>query len=435
MKLDFKIGGVSCEALAEVMGTPLFIYDEDKINKQLSLYKEHFHSKMFKTEILYAGKAFLCEAVLELLKAKDFSLDVVSGGELHCAVKSGFPMKNVYFHGNNKTADELEMALEYDIGGIILDNIMETDLLIKLARKCKRRISVMLRVNPGIEAHTHKYIMTSHLDSKFGISIRKYDDIVSLIRRVKESDEVYFEGFHCHIGSQIFDINAYMETIRIMTEFIQQIEEREKMVITTLNLGGGFAAFYTDEDRPIPIETACKEVVAACENEIKKRNLHIKKLMIEPGRSLVAEAGYTLYRAGYGKETETKKYIFVDGGMSDNIRPALYEAKYYCENITRHGEPKTNWLTVAGKCCESSDILIENILMPETKEGDLILFHTTGAYGYCMASNYNRLPKPAVVFVKDGKARCVIRRETFNDMEAYETNYEVEIGGKQNENN
>ncbi|MGI6752492.1 MAG: diaminopimelate decarboxylase [Anaerovoracaceae bacterium] len=425
MKEDFRIGGVSCKALADIMGTPLFIYDEDKINNQLSLYKEHFKSRVFDTEVLYAGKAFLCEALLKLLDAKGFSLDVVSGGELHCAYKSKFPMERVYFHGNNKTVAELEMAMEYEIGGIILDNIMEAEVLIDLARKRKRRVSVLLRVNPGIEAHTHKYIMTSHLDSKFGISIRKYDDIIHLIRRVRESHEVIFEGFHCHIGSQIFDINAYMETVRIMTEFIQQVEEREKMEIITLNLGGGFAALYTDEDRPIPIEVACEEVIKACEKEMENRGLHLKKVMIEPGRSLVAESGYTLYQAGYSKDTETKKYIFVDGGMSDNIRPALYEAKYHCNNISRADVPKTDWLTVAGKCCESSDILIENILMPETKMGDLILFNTTGAYGYSMASNYNRIPRPAVVFVKDGKARCVIRRETYEDMERYQTDEEI----------
>ena len=286
----FTIGGVSCQALADALGTPLYIYDEERIQQQLDLYKDHFVSDRFDTKVIYASKAFLCGAVLSLLKEETFCLDVVSGGELHCAKKNGFPMDRVYFHGNNKTLDELEQAFSYGIGTIILDNIMEAETVVALARKRKQKVSVLLRVNPGIEAHTHKYIMTAHLDSKFGISIKKYEDILQLIRTVQESEEVIFEGFHCHIGSQIFDINAYKEAIRIMTEFIQGLEEREGMELTALNLGGGFAAFYTDEDRPIPIEVACRQVIAACEKEIEDRGLHLKKIMIEPGRSLVAEA-------------------------------------------------------------------------------------------------------------------------------------------------
>ena len=424
---EYRIGGVSCEALAEKMGTPLQIFDQEKIENRLQEYQTYFKSHRFETGVIYASKAFLCKAMLELLEEQNFCLDVVSGGELHCAKTSNFTMSRIFFHGNNKSQAELEQALEYGVGTVVLDNPEETELLISLAEEKRKRIDVLIRINPGIEAHTHKYIMTAHLDSKFGISIRKKEEIVNMIRSIEKSAFVNFEGIHAHIGSQIFDVQAFREEVRILAKFAEVLEKEDGIPVHTFDLGGGFAATYTAEDSPIPIQEACRAVLKACEEEADKRDLTLRRVFIEPGRSLIAEAGSTLYRIGFQKDTESKHYIFIDGGMADNIRPTLYQAKYNCDNISRLNEAKTVWTTVAGKCCESGDILIEDILLPPCENGNLLLVYTTGAYGYSMASNYNRLPRPAAVFVKNGNARCVLRRETFQDLEALECSDPVEI--------
>ena len=421
------VGGVSCLQLAEKMGTPLQVYDQSLIERKLREYRTQFISDEFETGTVYASKAFLCGALLKLLKQEQFYLDVVSGGELYCAYKNEFPMERIVFHGNNKSQEELAQALNYGVGTVVLDNPEEAALLSVLAAEKRKRISVLLRVNPGIEAHTHKYIMTAHLDSKFGISIRKREEIVELLKKLQQDPYLDWKGLHSHIGSQIFDVQAFREEVRILAEFAESLEVENGLPVHTLDLGGGFAATYTEEDSPFSIEEGCRAILEAAKEEKDKRKLSLKRILIEPGRSLIAEAGSTLYRVGFRKQTENKRYIFVDGGMADNIRPALYEAKYNCDNISRPEAPKTVWTTVAGKCCESGDILIEDILLPETETGDLIRIYTTGAYGYSMASNYNRLPRPAVVFVKDGAAQCVLRRETFDDMDAYECSEPLEL--------
>lgn len=411
-----EISGVSVEQLAATCKTPLYVYDENKIRQQLSMYHELFRSNDFETEVLYASKAFSCKAMVELVKAYGLSLDVVSGGELYTAKQVGFPMERVYFHGNNKSYEELEMAVHYGVGTIIVDNDMECEALVQIMKNVGTSIKTMIRVNPGVEAHTHKYIMTAYVDSKFGISILRKKEIADMILTLTSIPKITFEGFHSHIGSQIFDKEAYVAEITKLCEFMEDMQKEYNILCNALNLGGGFAAYYTSDDQPIPLHEVCKTILDTCRIQKDTHNLTFHRVLIEPGRSIVAEAGSTLYRIGYQKVTENKKYLFVDGGMSDNIRPALYQADYACDIANRMNEEKTEKVTVAGKCCESGDILVEDVMLPAAKQNDLLILYTTGAYGYSMASNYNKLGKPAVVFVKDGVVREVIKRESYQDM-------------------
>ena len=416
MEKKLSIQQVDMVALAKKVGTPLMVYDQVRLEQRLQAYRQYFTSKEFQCDVLYASKAFQCSALLELVKESGCCLDVVSGGELYGAMHVNFPMERVYFHGNNKTKKELEMALEAGVGTIIVDNPMECDALCELATTLNLGCDVMFRLNPGIEAHTHQYIVTAHIDSKFGVSIQEMDVIMDMITNVMQHDKLTFRGFHAHIGSQIFDENAYVAEIETLMNFMQKIEHRLHIKIPALNLGGGFAATYTSEDAPIPLPRVCEVILDTCTKMKETYALSLEQILIEPGRSIVAEAGITLYEIGYQKKTPHRHYVFVDGGMSDNIRPALYQAKYSCDLANHMDEEKTQLVTVAGKCCESGDILAEDVLLPACTQGDILVMYTTGAYGYSMASNYNRATKLPVVFVKDGKARFVIRKETYEDL-------------------
>ena len=420
-----RIGGVSSTELAKICGTPLYVYDEALIEDKLKSYQTHFKSNLFDTEIIYASKAFSCGAMLRLLKNNGFSLDVVSGGELYLAESEGFPMERVYFHGNNKISEELEMALNYGCKTIVVDHLMECDRLISLAERKKKEVHAIIRINPGVTAHTHKYIITGDMDSKFGVSIQSEETILGMIIRMKASKYVIFDGFHAHIGSQIFDLRAYDTLIERMMKLFKKLQEMHKIEIGCLNLGGGFGVRYTDQDQPKTVKDVCENLIRKCESEMAEKGIRLKKLMIEPGRSVIAEAGCTLYKVGDLKETPNRSYLFVDGGMTDNIRVALYEAKYDCDLANKMDQVRNRKYTIAGKCCESGDILIENAMLPEVKANDLIVVYGTGAYGYSMASNYNRMNKPAVVFAKDGKAHIVIKRESYSDQLRFETDEEV----------
>lgn len=420
-----EIGGVSSGKLATACGTPLFVYDEAELEKKMQDYKSNFRSELFETEVIYASKAFTCKAMLHKLKRYGFCLDVVSGGELYLAEQSGFPMDKIYFHGNNKTEDEIEMALSLGCKTIVVDSVMECRKLIELAERLKKEANVLIRINPGITAHTHKYIITGDLDSKFGVTLREEDIILEMIGMINSSRYVSLNGFHVHIGSQIFDLRAYDALIERMIKFIKKLKTKHMIEIKHLDFGGGFGVRYTDEDEPKSVQEVCRRVIGKCEAELENNGIRLEKIMIEPGRSIVAEAGCTLYQVGFLKETPNKSYLFIDGGMTDNIRVALYEAKYECDLANKIDMDKTNKYTVAGKCCESGDILIENAVLPEAESGDLLVVYGTGAYGYSMANNYNRLNKPAVVFAKDGKARIVIKRESYSDQMRLETDEEV----------
>lgn len=415
-----EIAGISIRELKETYGTPLFVYDEDRIRKRLEEFRTYFRSDEFETGIVYASKAFNCKAIIRLIDSYGLYLDVVSGGELYTARIAGYNCSKVFFHGNNKTYAELKEALECGVGTIVVDNLMEAEALAAMTAEMNREVHVLLRINPGIEAHTHQYIVTAHVDSKFGISPLSEEEIGKTIGILNTCPNIHLDGIHAHIGSQIFDKRAFEEEARKMFAFAEKMKKEYNAEITTINLGGGFAAYYTPEDHPIPVEEACRSILDVCSQENRRLNGQIRRILIEPGRSISAEAGYTLYTAGYTKQTPNKLYAFVDGGMSDNIRPALYQAKYEMFVDGKEEEAPFADYTIAGKCCESGDILIDSIPLPKIVPGDILVMRTTGAYGFAMSSHYNKLLSPAVVFVGNGKAREVIRRETYEELTARE---------------
>ena len=413
-----RIGGVDCRSLADEFGTPLYVYDEAKIMKQADDAVLNFSSDKFDTEVVYASKAFSSVALFKLLAAQGIGFDVVSGGELYCAMKAGVGMDKVYFHGNNKSDQEIEMALDAGIGYFVIDNVMECNRLVGLAEKRKRSTKVLLRINPGISAHTHEYIMTSKPDSKFGIYIENKEHIYNVIDTLKESPYIRLAGFHSHIGSQIIDAESFEKALGTMIEFLAEMKRSKGLDNLELSIGGGFGIKYVAEDDPVPLGQMCANLVRYAEEALKKSGVTISKLITEPGRAMVGEAGYTIYTIGDMKKSGDKNYIFVDGGMSDNIRHALYDAEYTCvlpEKFSK--EPQISYC-IAGKNCESGDILIADIMLPEAETGDLLTIYSTGAYGYSMASNYNGQPRPGIVFVKDGQATLVTRRETYADLMA-----------------
>lgn len=410
------IGGVPISQLAQQYGTPLYVYDEQYLRDMLGTYQREFRSAEFETGVLYASKAFSCKAIIRLIEEYGFCLDVVSDGELVTAMQAGYDCKNIFFHGNNKTLNELNLAKQAGVGTIVVDNRMEAELIRTVYADAAEPVHTLLRVNPGIEAHTHQYIVTAHVDSKFGISFLNEEELIETIRILQSGNNVVFDGIHAHIGSQIFDGQAFAEEIRKLFAFAAHLKEDYDITIHTIDIGGGFAVRYTDADSPIPIGEVCRMILNTASEENRKLNGQIKRLLIEPGRSIVAEAGYTIYTVGGIKKTPNKTYLFVDGGMSDNIRPALYQAEYDAFLAGKENEPAETEYTVAGKCCESGDILIQKIRLPKAEPGDLLVMKTTGAYGYSMASHYNKLLLPAVVFAKDGTSRTVIRRETYEHM-------------------
>lgn len=411
-----EIGGVKTTELVEKYGTPLYVMDQALIEENIEKYKNGFKSEKFKTGIVYASKAFLAKAICQLVERLDIDIDAVSGGELYTIKSSGISMKRVHMHGNNKTDEELEMCLDYDIGSIIIDNEGEIERLSHICKAKNKKIKAMLRVNIGIDAHTHEYIRTSKHTSKFGESI--FDDkINSIVEKIAKDENIEFLGFHCHIGSQIFDTKAFHEGIEAMVQETKKISKALNITIPEINLGGGFGVYYTEGDTAIDIESFMKSVITHLEKSLEAENIKIEKVSIEPGRSIVANAGSTLYRVGGIKNTYGGvKYLFIDGGMTDNIRPALYQAKYEAAVANKMNAPAEDVVTIAGKCCESGDLIVKDGKLAEAEVGDLIVVTTTGAYGYSMASNYNKVPRPAVVFVKDGKSSLAIKRESYEDL-------------------
>ena len=418
------IGGISVEKLREEYGTPLYIMDQKLIEDNMKKYKEYFVSEKFKTQVIYATKAFLNIGMCQLVNKFGLGVDAVSDGELFTIKHSGFPMENVYMHGNNKSDLELEMCIDYGVGTIIVDSFSELKKLEEICRIKKEKVKVLLRVNPGIEAHTHEYIKTSKDSSKFGETIYE-DKIYDIIKEFQKSEYVELLGFHCHIGSQIFDTKAFYEEIETMMNFIETVKEKLNFNTRVLNLGGGFGIYYIQGDKELNIPQIMKKMVEILENKLDEYEISLEKVIIEPGRSIVGNAGTTIYTVGGTKITHSgKKYIFVDGGMADNIRPALYQAEYEGCIANKMNEKTSDEVTVAGKCCESGDMLIKDTFMAEAQAGDILAVATTGAYNYSMASNYNRLKKPAVVLVKDGKSRLLVRRETYEDLIRNDVNFE-----------
>ncbi|MFA6801015.1 MAG: diaminopimelate decarboxylase [Acholeplasmataceae bacterium] len=410
---ELMIGNISVSDLVKMYKTPLYVMDEQKIIHQMDLIKKSFYHQNLKTEVIFAGKAFLTKAMVKLVEKQGLSLDVVSIGELYTAISAGFSPKNIYFHGNNKTYEELEYALIHKVGTIVIDHQDEFQLLQTI--KSEYKPDLLLRINTGVEAHTHAYIKTTHLNSKFGVSAFDYNTI-KLIELMAHSD-YNFKGIHAHIGSQIFEIESFKQHAIEMIEFAKKVKEAIDVDIKYINLGGGFGVRYIESDQVPKIDVMLSEVIQTAYQAICAYDLKVEKVMIEPGRSIVADAGVTIYTVGSVKTTfGNKNYVFVDGSMADHIRTALYQAKYEAVLANRVCDNLDKTYTIAGKACESGDMIIHDIMLPEVKIGDLLTVFTTGAYHYSMASNYNRLQKPAVVFVNGDHSRLVVKRETLEDL-------------------
>ena len=405
-----KISGVDLLDLKKEYGTPLYIFDASHIKRNIDGYLNNFKSNQFDTEVLFASKAFNVKDMIRILIEKGMSLDCVSKGELYTALKVGFDPKKVYYHGNNKSREEIEYIISNGVGTIVCDNLQELELIDVIANELNKDVNVMFRMNVGVDAHTHKFIITAHVDSKFGV-LHDSEDYKKIREVLAKSKHIKFVGFHSHIGSQIFDLNAFTAAIDKLFEMAKDYNYP-----LVMNIGGGYGVHYTSEDKPIPFDVVSKTLIKQAEDAIKRTGIKIKKLCIEPGRSIVAEAGYTLYTIGFTKKTPNKEYYFIDGGMTDNIRPALYQAKYDATIVGKENEERNHKVTIAGKCCESGDLIIEDYDIQEATTGDLLLTFTTGAYGYSMSSNYNKALTPAVVFCEDSKSRVAIKRMTIEEL-------------------
>ena len=413
---QLTIGGTSAMTLANTYGTPLFVYDTALIKERARAFIQTFENAGVQAQVAYASKAFSSIAMYQLAAKEGLSLDVVSGGELYTAIQAGFPVDRIHFHGNNKSDDELLFALDSRIGCIVVDNFYEIDQLKRLTMSKKMNINILLRVTPGIEAHTHDYITTGQADSKFGFDLNngQTDEAFQL---VKDDQYIHLLGLHCHIGSQIFDTVAFSLAAKKLIGKMIAWKDQFDFICPVLNLGGGFGIRYTEEDKPLQPAVYVEDMMKSIQAEIGLLDYPMPEIWIEPGRSLVGDAGTTLYTIGSQKEVPgVRNYLAVDGGMSDNIRPALYQAKYDAAVANKMTDTSRKTYTVAGKCCESGDKLIDNITLPKVEAGDTLAVFCTGAYGYSMASNYNRLPRPAVVFVEQGQHRIVIKRETYKDL-------------------
>lgn len=414
---NLSIGGVDTVELVKEFKTPLYVMDQELIETTIDKMKEAFKSTRFNTRIAYAGKAFLSTGMIKLVESKGLDLDVVSGGELYTAHKAGFPMNKVHLHGNNKLLNEIEMAVEFGIDTIVVDNEDEIDKIERICREKGKKQAVLVRIDPGIEAHTHHYIKTSGLTSKFGISLFQ-DNLFDIIKRLNDSEWIEFKGFHTHIGSQIFQSAFFIFALDEIFKYLDKLKKELGIVVHTVNMGGGFGVYYKEGDDPKPIEEVLSEIITYTEAMEIKYQIGFKELCIEPGRSIVGNAGTTLYEVGGIKETVGgKTYVFIDGGMSDNIRTALYQAEYEAGVVNKLNDTDVKEITLAGKLCESGDIIIEKGKLPKATEiGDIVAVTTTGAYCYTMSSNYNRMMRPAVVFVKDGKSKVAVKRETLDDL-------------------
>lgn len=410
------IGGVDTVELAKQYGTPLFVYDLQLIRERARGFIDTFKKLGVKAEVAYASKAFSCIGIYQLAKEEQLSLDVVSGGELFTAIQSGFPVERIHFHGNNKSYNELQAAFEAKIGCIVVDNFYEIEQIKQIAEERQQSMRILLRVTPGVEASTHDFITTGQADSKFGFDLNN-GQADEAFKQAANHDFIQLLGLHCHIGSQIFETDGFSLAAEKLMNKIGEWKETFQFECKVLNLGGGFGIRYTEEDHPLEPHQYVEEMIQSVQAISSKLKLAMPEIWIEPGRSLVGDAGTSLYTIGSRKTVPNiREYIAVDGGMSDNIRPALYDAKYEAIVANKANAPRDYTYTVAGKLCESGDKLIEHASLQQIESGDVLAIFCTGAYGYSMASNYNRIPRPAVVFVESGKHQLAIKRETYENI-------------------
>ncbi|MGL5348791.1 MAG: diaminopimelate decarboxylase [Peptostreptococcaceae bacterium] len=424
---NLYIGGISCLELSEKYSTPLYVFDEELVRDNCREYIDNFKVRENGNRVAYAGKAFLPIHMCKLIDEEGLYLDVVSGGELYTAHKSNFPMEKILFHGNNKTIDEIRMGIDLGVGRFVVDNFYELDLIEAICKEEDKTQDIYFRITPGIEAHTHDYIKTGQIDSKFGFALVN-GDLYNAIEELKKYSQINLVGIHAHIGSQIFDIEPFLDEVDIMMNLVKEIKEKYNIEISEVDLGGGIGVYYTKKDQPKDIKEFCKSIIQRADETCKNIGIDLPILVIEPGRSIVANAGSTLYTVGSIKDIkDVRTYVSVDGGMTDNIRPSLYQAGYECAIVNKIGFDKVNQVTVAGKCCESGDILITDTNIMDIKSGDVLVTTSTGAYGYSMASNYNKIPKPAVVSVREGESKIICKRQSYEDMISLELEAEIEI--------
>ena len=411
------IGGIDTISLAKEYGTPLYVMDEDVIRNNCRKFKESI-DKYYDGEglVCYASKVFCCRAMCKIAIEEKIGLDVASEGELYTAISVGFPTDKICLHGNNKSDDELTFALSHGVGHIVVDNLYELERLNKIAEKLHKKANIMFRVKPGIDAHTHSFIQTGQIDSKFGLALET-GEAFEAVKTAISLENVNLRGLHCHIGSQIFEIEPFELAAKVMLEFIAKIKNELDYEISELDLGGGFGIKYVENDNPPDYEAYMQRVSAVVNSECESLGIKRPFIMIEPGRSIAGPAGVTLYTAGAVKEIpDIRTYVSVNGGMVDNPRYILYQAEYEALVANKANEEKTEVVTLAGRCCESGDLIGENMPIQKVEPGDIIAVLATGAYNYSMSSNYNRLPKPAVVMVKGGKTRVAVKRETLEDI-------------------
>ncbi|TGY17743.1 diaminopimelate decarboxylase [Lactobacillus intestinalis] len=418
------IGGVDSLKLAKEYGTPLVVYDVSQIRNQIRAFKKVFEEEQVNYAVSYASKAFASIAMYQVANEEGAYTDVVSAGELYTAMKANFPMERVSFHGNNKSKEELEMAVKNHVGKIMIDNFYEIDLLSQVLEEQDSEINVMLRITPGISAHTHEYDQTGQVDSKFGFDLDS-GQADKALQEVLKNQRMHMLGIHAHIGSQIFELNGFEMAAAKLVDVAASWRKNYDYTAQIINVGGGFGIKYVQEDHPLKPEEFVKVIVKTIKDEATKHNFPIPEIDIEPGRSIVGPAGYNLYKVGSMKEIPgLVPYVAVDGGMGDNIRPALYQAKYETVLANDPQRKASQEFHVAGKYCESGDILADAKL-PSLKAGDILAMLDTGAYGYSMASNYNRNPRPAVVFAENGKAQVVVKRESLEDLIHLDQDYNI----------
>lgn len=413
---NYHFAGCDTVYLAKKYGTPLYIVSEDIIIDRIDEIKNKFIQKYDNVGVVYASKAFLTKEMARIIKREGIGMDVVSGGELYTAIQVNFPPERIVFHGNNKSYEELEMAVDYGVGRIVVDNLYELEILNHIGKQYKKEIDILFRITPGVNSHTHRYIQTGQVDSKFGIPM--VDDIIyDAIEKALNLPNINLLGFHFHIGSQILDNITYLEAVRNVMKLMKDGKDRFNFETQELNTGGGYGIQYGGGEERKPIDFYTDAIMEEVYKGCKQYDLKLPRIVIEPGRWIIGEAGITLYTIGSIKEIpNVRTYVSINGGMTDNPRPSLYEAKYNALVANKIDKEPVQVATIAGKCCESGDILIWDLKLPKVVPGDILAVLSTGAYNYSMASNYNKIPKPPVVMIKDGVDRLIVKRESYEDM-------------------
>ncbi len=411
------ISGCDSVELCKKYGTPLYVIDENVVREHCRLYKNSIDEFYNGNGLVFFASKALCNLeMIRVVNSEGLGADSVSAGELYTVLKAGMDSEKICIHGNNKTDEELEFAIKNNVGRIVIDSFSEIEKVDRIAKANNVKQKVLFRIKPGIDAHTHEFIMTGQIDCKFGFALET-GEAKDAILKALEYENIVVAGVHCHIGSQIFESEPFKEAAKILVNFMADIKDDTGYEMFELNLGGGFGVTYTEKDDPIRFNKYIEEISVIIKEECAKRNIVLPFIMMEPGRSIVGTAGVTLYKAGTIKDIPgIRRYVSVDGGMTDNPRYILYQAEYTALVANKAGDEKSEMVTLAGKCCESGDLLGENMAIQSVESGDIIAVLTTGAYNYSMASNYNRIPRPAMVMVKDGESRVIVKRETFEDL-------------------